>query len=60
MKKLKVSNSDRVLMGVCGGLAEYFNVDSTIVRVLYILMAIFGGVGIIAYLLIGFVMQANN
>lgn len=60
MKKLKVSTSDRVLMGVCGGLAEYFNIDSTIVRVLYILMAIFGGVGIIAYLLIGFVMQANS
>lgn len=60
MKKLKVSNSDRVLMGVCGGLAEYFNIDSTIVRVLYILMAIFGGVGIIAYLLIGFIMQSNS
>ena len=60
MKKLKVSNTDRVLMGVCGGLAEYFNIDSTIVRVLYILMAIFGGVGILAYLLIGFIMQANK
>lgn len=47
-------------MGVCGGLAEYFNIDSTIVRVLYILMAIFGGVGILAYFLIGLIMQANK
>lgn len=60
MKKLKVSNTDRVLMGVCGGVAEYFSIDATIVRVLYVLLAIFGGVGILAYLLIGFIMTQNS
>ncbi|MRI82147.1 PspC domain-containing protein [Fundicoccus ignavus] len=60
MKKLKVSNTDRVLMGVCGGIAEYFSIDATIVRVLYVLLAIFGGVGILAYLLIGFIMTQNS
>lgn len=59
MKKLRVSNSDRVLMGVCGGIAEYFNIDSTIVRVLYVIMS-FMGVGIIAYILIALVMQSNS
>ena len=60
MKKLKVSNTDLVLMGVCGGIAEYFSIDATIVRVLYVLLAIFGGVGILAYLLIGFIMTQNS
>ena len=59
MKKLRVSTSDRVLMGVCGGIAEYFNIDSTIVRVLYVIMS-FMGVGIIAYILIALVMQSNS
>ena len=60
MKKLKVSNTDRVLMGVCGGIAEYFSHEATIVRVLCVLLAIFGGVGILAYLLIGFIMTQNS
>ena len=37
MKKLKRSRTDKQIMGVCGGLAEYFNVDSTLVRVGYLI-----------------------
>lgn len=39
-KKLYKSTTDKKLAGVCGGLAKYFNLDPTIVRVLYVLAAI--------------------
>ena len=50
MKKLYRSRQDSKIAGVCGGIAEYFNVDSTIIRLLAILTIFFGGGGIIAYL----------
>jgi phage shock protein C len=51
MKKLYLSNTNRKIGGVCGGLGEFFNVDATIVRVLYILLILFSfGFGILAYL----------
>lgn len=47
-KKLYRSSTDRKIAGVCGGLGEYFNIDPTIIRLLWIFMlfptAIFGGV----------------
>jgi len=51
MKKLYLSNTDKKIAGVCGGLGEFFNVDPTIVRVLYILFIVFSfGFAILAYL----------
>lgn len=51
MKKLSRSN-DRVLAGVLGGIAEYFNVDATLVRLAYVFFGIFANVGaIILYIL---------
>lgn len=55
-KKLVRSNDDRVLAGVCGGLADYFNVDATIIRVLFILFAVFVGGGFLAYIILWIVM----
>ena len=49
MKKLYKSKMDRKICGVCGGLGEYFNVDSTIIRLAAVLL-IFMEVGILAYL----------
>lgn len=40
MKKLYLSNADKKIAGVCGGLAEYFKVDSTIVRLAVVLVAL--------------------
>lgn len=40
MKKLYLSNTDKKLCGVCGGLAEYFNIDSTLVRLIVIVLAL--------------------
>ncbi len=50
-KKLYLSETDKKIAGVCGGLAEYFNIDSTVVRILWVLLSIFFGSGIIAYLI---------
>lgn len=52
MKKFYLSSTDRKIGGVCGGLAEYFGVDSTFVRLLFVLLAIFGGLTVIAYLVL--------
>jgi phage shock protein PspC (stress-responsive transcriptional regulator) len=52
-RRLTLSESDRQLAGVCGGLAEYFGVDSTLVRLLWVIVSIFVGAiigGLIAYL----------
>jgi phage shock protein C len=49
-RKLYRSRTDRKLAGVCGGLAEYFNLDPTLIRVLFIVLAVLGGSGIIIYL----------
>ncbi|KUK86086.1 MAG: Phage shock protein C, PspC [candidate division TA06 bacterium 34_109] len=51
MKKLYRSRKDRKIAGVCGGIAEYFNIDSTIVRLLAVITIFFGGGGIIAYII---------
>ena len=50
MKKFYLSNTDKKIGGVCGGLAEYFNIDSTFVRLLFILGCLLGGFTAIAYL----------
>ena len=52
-KKLYRSKSDRVIAGVCGGVAEYLNVDVTVVRVLWALASICTA-GLIAYIICAF------
>lgn len=51
-KKLHLSTTDKKLAGVCGGIAEYFNIDSLIVRIVFIVLALGGSLGIWAYLLV--------
>ena len=53
-KKLHRSKSDRVIAGVCGGVAEYLNIDVTVVRVLWTVCSIFAAAGIIAYIICAF------
>lgn len=51
-KKLYRSQKDRIIAGVCGGIAEYFNISPWIVRVVWIIVVISSfGVGVVAYLL---------
>jgi phage shock protein C len=49
-RKLYRSETQRMVAGVCGGLAEYFNIDATVMRVLFLILAVFGGSGIVLYL----------
>jgi phage shock protein C len=49
-RKLYRSRSDRKLAGVCGGLAEFFSLDPTLIRVLFVILALAGGSGIVIYL----------
>jgi phage shock protein C len=49
-RKLYRSRTDKQVAGVCGGLAAYFNVDVTLMRVLFILLGILGAAGIILYI----------
>ncbi len=46
MKKLYKSDVDRKLCGVCGGIAEYLGIDSTIVRLIWVVLVVFFGTGI--------------
>ena len=50
-KRLYRSQSDRMIWGVCGGLAEYFDFDPTIVRLISVLMLFLGGFVILAYII---------
>ncbi|MFA6414003.1 MAG: PspC domain-containing protein [Syntrophales bacterium] len=50
-EKLYLSDADKKIGGVCGGLGEFFNKDSTLFRILFILLILFSfGFGLIAYL----------
>ncbi len=42
---------NRMLCGVCGGIGEYFNLDPTVIRLLWIIFSILGGCGILAYII---------
>ncbi len=55
-KTLHRSQNDRILAGVCGGLADYFEVDSTIIRLLFILVVALGGSGLPIYLILWLIM----
>ena len=51
-KKLYRSTTDKMIGGVAGGLAEYFDIDATLIRVLFIVVVFLGGGGIIAYIIL--------
>lgn len=50
-KRLMRSSTDKKIAGVCAGLADYFDMDPTIIRVLWLLAICFAGTGILAYLI---------
>ena len=51
-KRLYRSREDRMIAGVCGGLGEYFGIDPTLVRLLFVFAALFYGPGILVYLIL--------
>lgn len=59
-KKLYRSRTDKMIAGVCGGLAEYFDIDSTLVRLVAVALTLAGGSGILAYLIFWFVVPQRQ
>lgn len=55
-KRLYRSRTDKVLGGVCGGFAEYFDVDPTLIRLFWVLLIFVNGVGILAYIIAWIIM----
>src|SRR5665648_1240275 len=51
IKKLYRSKKDSMIAGVCGGIAEYFDVDSTLIRLLAVIVALLGGAGVVVYII---------
>jgi len=59
-KKLYKSKTDKKLCGVCGGIAEYFDIDPTLVRLAWVAFTLFGGSGILAYIIAAIVMPVES
>ena len=59
-KELRRSATDVKICGVCGGIAEYFGVDSNLVRLIWIAVSVFAGTGILLYILAAVLMPKAN
>ena len=58
-KRLYKSNENKMLDGVCGGVAEYFNIDPTLIRLAWVVFCALGGSGIIAYIIAAIIIPRN-
>lgn len=58
-KKLYKSSTDKKVDGVCAGIAEYFGIDPTVVRVAWVLFSLFGGSGVLAYIICAILMPSK-
>jgi phage shock protein PspC (stress-responsive transcriptional regulator) len=52
--------TNRKLTGVCGGLAQYFNLDAMLIRVLFVVLAVLGGSGLVLYLAIWIIVPTSR
>ena len=59
-KKLYRSKSSRMICGVCGGIAEYFNIDSTVVRLIFVILGFTASSGVWIYLLAALIMPNGD
>ncbi len=59
-RKLSRSESDRMVAGVCSGLGKYLNIDPTIVRLIFVLMFLLGGHGLLVYIILWIVMPVET
>ena len=50
-KRLYKSSNDRMIAGVCGGIGEYFDIDPTLIRILWVTLLFMAGGGLVAYLI---------
>ena len=59
-KRLYKIENGKKLCGVCGGIAEYFNIDATIVRLLWVFLIFCVGTGILAYIVAAIIMPKKS
>ena len=59
-RRIYRSKENRILAGVCGGIGDYFDVDPTLVRIIFVLLAIWGGIGILLYIICFIVIPESN
>ena len=55
-KRLYKSSTDKKVCGVCGGIANYFDVDPTVIRLIWVIFTVVGGSGLIAYIIAAIIM----
>lgn len=60
VKRLYRSNTSKVIGGVCGGLADYLNIDVALIRVAFVLLVLFGGSGVLVYLIMWIAIPAKT
>ena len=60
MERLVRSRSDRIIAGVCGGLARYFGVDSTVIRLIFVIGAFLKGITVLIYIVLAFIMPEDT
>lgn len=59
-KKLTKSESDAMLFGVCSGVAHYFNIDPTVIRLGWVIFSLLGGSGILAYIIAAIIIPSEK
>jgi len=59
-KQLVRTDQERMVGGVCGGLAQYFQIDPVLVRLAFVLLTIYGGIGPVLYLILLFLMPLDT
>ena len=59
-KRLCLSTPDKKIAGVCGGFAKYFDLDPTLVRLAYVILVIFGGTGILLYIICALIIPGED
>ena len=59
-QKLYRSDENKMLAGVCGGIAEYFGVDPTLIRLAWVVFSLLGGSGLLAYILAAIIIPRDD
>ncbi len=60
MKRVYRIEEGRKLCGVCGGIAEYFNIDPSLIRILWAVASLFWGTGVLAYIACAFILPKKS
>lgn len=59
-KRLQKSENGRMICGVCAGIAEYFSIDPTLVRLAWVIFGFLGGSGVLAYIIAAIIIPGEN